>query len=400
MVRGGVFSRPVLRFGSGTSIFPYEGFKLGFGPFSGPDAVRLCFICPRGMYSYSRVLMDNLIYGVRGFGGLTGWFGCRVGDVEYFFESYDRYADVIDSIEDVDVAIVAVPDENYPGFEEDPYVPIKQALALRGIPSQMVTYSTIRRLAGKSYVLFNLALSIYCKAGGIPWVLGDRLLGDAYIGLDTVGNNVVVTVFVFDGGIFFDWRFEFNPGVEVIYSIRNVLTLALDVIHRHAGRVNLIVVHRDGSTFDVELEAVRDVMDSAVDEGVASNWVFVEVKKRAVPRVTRRVGRRVTNPEKGTFYVLDKYRYLVVTSGFPEHPYIDVSGLVRPVVVELAEASNWEVSMYDIARDVYWLSELHWASAFASTRLPITTLYAHRICSFLRLGVSPSEEYYSRLWFL
>jgi len=28
------------------------------------------------------------------------------------------------------------------------------------------------------------------------------------------------------------------------------------------------------------------------------------------------------------------------------------------------------------------------------------TLYAHRICSFWRAGVQPSEEYYDKLWFL
>jgi len=56
--------------------------------------------------------------------------------------------------------------------------------------------------------------------------------------------------------------------------------------------------------------------------------------------------------------------------------------------------------MKEILKEVYWLSELHWASGFRSSKHPISTLYAHRIVQFVASGVEPPVEYKGKAWFL
>jgi len=201
----------------------------------------------------------------------------------------------------------------------------------------------------------------------------------------------------------FNWYTGLNPDVEVIRTLGEVFKNALSSLSCSVKEARRVVIHRDGRCFEEEVEAIKDVIDWGIIRGIFSpdvEWSLVEVRKRVVPRVVGRRFSKFVNPEKGVFYALGPYEYLVVTVGFPEHPYITQSGLVRPIIVELVEASTWEVDMKKLARDVYWLSELHWASAFSSSRSPITTLYAHRICSFWRAGVYPCEKYYGKLWFL
>ena len=251
----------------------------------------------------------------------------------------------------------------------------------------MVTTSTLKRLADKSYVLFNLALSVYSKAGGVPWILAEPLYADVYIGVDTVSTGVAVTILSSNDGMYFNWYTGLNPDVEVIRTLGEVLRSALSSSEYLIEGVERVVIHRDGRCFEEEVEAVKDVIDWGIVNGIFSSdveWSLVEIRKRVVPRVVGRRFSKFVNPEKGVFYALGPHEYLVVTVGFPEHPYITQSGLVRPIIVELVDASTWEVNMRKLARDVYWLSELHWASAFSSSRSPITTLYAHRICSFWR----------------
>ena len=168
-------------------------------------------------------------------------------------------------------------------------------------------------------------------------------------------------------------------------------------------RVERLVVHRDGRAHWVEVEALRDAISTARDLGLVAGvpfYALLEVRKRVVPRILKALGSKWVNPDKGVYVQLDPYTMLLATTGFPERRLITSTGLVRPVAVSLVDTSDWEALLLDLARDVYWLSQLHWGSAFVTPRLPVTTLYSHKISRFLSLGVHPPEEYRDKLWFL
>ena len=374
----GVFKRPILRLRKGTCLYPYEGFKANLGPYRGPSRLKLGALVPKELEFRARRLLRNLVFGVKGYGGLAKWFDCWVEwPPKLIVGDYFSFPSLVKEFHGVDVVLVFIPDEHYYGYEEDPYIPVKQSFALEGIPSQMVTTSTLKRLADKSYVLFNLALSVYSKAGGVPWILAEPLYADVYIGIDTVSTGVAVTILSSNDGMYFNWYTGLNPDVEVIRTLGEVLKSALSSSEYLIEGVERVVIHRDGRCFEEEVEAVKDVIGWGIIKGIFNSdveWSLMEIRKRIVPRVIGRRFNRFVNPEKGVFYALGPHEYLVVTVGFPEHPYITQSGLVRPIIVELVEASTWEVDMRKLVRDVYWLSELHWASAFSSVSYTHLTL--------------------------
>ena len=161
--------------------------------------------------------------------------------------------------------------------------------------------------------------------------------------------------------------------------------------------------HCDGPLREEALSSLRKVLKEAMGEGVVeedARWTVLEVKSRAVPRLLGKRGLQLFSPEKGAYVQLDSFQILVATTGFPEQPPLPMQAPARPILIELADANYWELPLTELARDVYWLSELHWSSGLRSPRLPITTLYVKRLKAFWRAGVVPPEELYRRLWFL
>jgi len=401
----GLFPKPVLRFKKGTTLFPANGFKYNLEPYSGPDRIRLGLMARRSLKKYALNLVRNIVFGIDGYKGMAKWFKTYIKfpPKTVFKEKYDEFDDGLEDLSDCDIVLIVIPDEKAYSYDEDPYMPLKQRAALLGLPTQMICESTLKYLRDRDYVLLNLALSIYSKVGGIPWIIGSKMFSKNFIGIDITRNGVAVFILHMGKKIFFDWRIHLSPTVEVIYGLDKIILDAFEILYKNCGEIDSIVIHRDGNIFEGEVEAIRNAISIGLSEDIFAenfSWHIVEVKKKIIPKIVGYRYGRLTNPEKGYFYKIDLYRYLITTSGFPEHPYIAESGLARPIIVELVDTSNWEIDMYMIARDIYWLSELHWASAFSSTRLPITTLYPHRICGFWSAGIYPSEKYYNKLWFL
>lgn len=397
-MRGGIFSRPVLKFKWGTAITPYEGFKMGLKPLKGPHFIEMCALVRRDLKEECEEFLNRLINGIHVFRGFEEWFDCVVACEEIVVDENREYLDAAGHV-DADVVLAVIPDEMAVEYEEDPYMPLKRELSMRGIPSQMVTFSTVKYLGDKGYVLFNLALNIYAKAGGIPWALAEELYFDTVVGLDVGGGNIVVASL---GKSIeeFHWRRAFNPQVEVAVSLKDILLDTL-VALSEKRELKRVVIHRDGIAFPHEVEVVRDVFSELKYMGYdVPLWAFVEVKKRAIPRILRSIKGGYKNPVQGVYVELDPFKYIVATVGYPEHPLLSHYGVARPLVVELVETSNWELEFRRVVRDIYWLSQLNWASGLLPSRLPISTLYPHRIISFLRAGVHPPDEFMRRMWFL
>ena len=249
-----------------------------------------------------------------------------------------------------------------------------------------------------------MALNVYGKAGGVAWGLAEPLHSDVVVGVDVAGSYAVATVLTDSGDPRVEWIYEFNPEVEVAAVLEPLIYSALRAASRdRGGPLSSVVVHRDGRAHWLEVEAFRRAVARAKAEGMLEEDAFyalVEVRKRVTARMFKEREGRLLNPDKGVYVWLDKETLLVATTGAPERPHPAFSGLVRPVALSLVNSSHWEKSLLDLARDVYWLAQLHWGSAFVTPRLPITTLYAHKIAHLLSLGAYPPPEYRGKLWFL
>lgn len=390
MSRGGVLPRPILRFKSGTSVTPYEGLT-SFHPYRSPRRVDVALLCRPAMREHASALMERIVNGFRGYRGFEEVFyadievvGCLCGE---------DLLRLVEEAPDCSVVVAVIPDEELYPYFEDPYMPLKRALAERGLPSQMVTYSTCRHLSSNSYVLFNLALDIFCKAGGIPWILQSPFHSELLIGFEQMNGSVVYAYLRSHPRFKFHWGLS---SLDVVSLLPKVLREACE------GAVKGVAVMKEGRFTDVELIQLRDAFKRTVGEGLVDPscpWFAVEVKRKVVSRILRFAGRLGENPEKGIYLQLDHSKALLCTTGFPERPLWTLQSPVRPVMVEVAEASTWDFQLVSILRDVFWASELHWASAFLSAKLPINLLYPSRVARFAKAGVQP-HTLPDTLWFL
>jgi len=401
---GGRFSRPVLKFKNGTSIYPFEGLALGLKPLKGPNKIHVKILSEKRVKGILERFIENVVGGFRNYPGLEELFHVSVETDYMLAEDIKKVEDEIPNLLGCSVAVVALPDKIKLPDMEDYYLPLKREISLLSIPSQMVEYSTLKNHAENRYVAFNFALNLYGKAGGIAWGLAEKIGNFAFIGIDVAGGFTSASLLANPLDPVIAWHVEYNPSVEVSVSLENTIYPILEKAAKSlGGKMNGFIVHRDGRTHWSEIEAVRRIYYSAIQNGLLvpdSFYALLEVRKKVTPRIIRSVGGKFYNPEKGVYAILDDKSVLLATTGYPERGIPLYHGLVRPILINLADTSDWEISVREHSKLIYWFSQLHWGSAFYSPKLPITTLYAHRICQFVSMGVFPEEDRKTSLWFL
>jgi len=398
--------RAVLRFRGGTAPTPYEGFKHGFKPVSGPSKLRVCVMFEPDVKREAEEFCYNLERGVRGFGGLGDWFmvepewiWVRVGE-----DGFEEAANCVEEL-NPDLALAFIPDSMVVSYEDDPYMPLKRKLSAVGLPSQMVERSTLENLRGSEYVLFNVALSIYAKAGGVPWTLDDALTHHLTVGINVSErkHGAVAACYTHGSGesMKFDWATapaSLDMLGEAVFQV--VGWAAENYIDSLGGPPSSVAIHVDAASPILEA-GFGAAIQRLESEGLLKEkavYSVVSINKSGPPRVYVKMGDTFMMPDKGACTVLDYERGVVCTSGYPEQPALSPLGVVKPLMVEVVE-SNYEHSITEIMRDVYWLSEIHWASGFRTPRLPVTLLYPGRMCSFFRAGVKPTSLR-GTAWFL
>jgi len=407
MMKGGMFPPPVLLFSNGTALSPVEAIRMRLRPYVKLGELKLMVLTSEEVLPDTLILIKNLDEGKGIWPGFRRAFGTTISLVRRPLVTKDPYGyqSLVKEVPpNADLVLAVIPDEEMVPYEEDPYMPLKRRLSSKGIPSQMVTFSTVESLRDKGYVLLNIALSLYAKAGGVPWVLTGRPSWDLLIGLDTSPGCIGMTLMSDWHEWSFRWDIRVNPEVEVIQILEDVLQ---DNIIAYVREKNLyprrIVIHRDGLLFEEEIEQITRSLHKLQYAGILPRdmkYYLIEVRKRNPARFIRMAKAHAYTPEKGTFLQLGDYRYLINTTGYPDLPPTLALSPPRPITVELVETNDWEINFYTLAKQTYWLTALHYASAFVTPKLPISTLYPDRIASFWSAGVHPSANLRTKLWFL
>ena len=389
-MRGGYLPRPPLKFRNGTAPTPRLGFQEGLKPLKGPTRAEITLVKPAP--GELRKLVESLVHGASWYGGLEDWFQLQV-DVEEAEAS---------ELEDTDIAIAAVPDEELVEYELDPYLPLKRQLSQKGIPSQMIAYSTLNQ-AQNPYILFNLALSVYAKCGGVPWTVDKPPISHLTVGVDTAyrgQQTAAASLWIADWGQSLSWNL--HPAQRERVNLAEAVEQACrEAAEKTARRPKVIHVHRDGLVHPQEADQAAKAIQQLAHQGIVHpepEYTILSVRKASPPRIFSRTPRGLRAADKGAFIELTSTLGVVMTTGHPEIP--STLPPPKPLVVEVADTNNWEKPLQQHLQEVYWLSELHWASGLRSAKLPITTLYPHRIAKFTAAGVKPHKNLRTKLWFL
>ncbi len=296
---------------------------------------------------------------------------------------------VLDNIDpEVLYGALAIVDDRY--FD---YKTVKEMLNSAQIPSQAIKEETLRNLNPdkRRYqsVIQNVVAGIVTKGDGIPWILANELSCSLFVGIDSGGQENEkswASAYVFD---------EYGEKVHFTepkyYAKEGIPTddfkkLILEAVEKKligdtfGSKLKGIAIHRDGFLTKTERKGLETALNILkVNDDIAHDFrcIAVDVKKDSNFRLFRSDGKKVGNPRMGSYFLLDKRRGFISTTGEP----LLSEPTSKPLLAEI-DSIMGDFDPVEVLRDVFFLSELNWGSPAAEIKLPITTYYADKMIDF------------------
>lgn len=280
---------------------------------------------------------------------------------------------------------------------------VKAIAAFDGIPTQFINEDRCLAYQCRASVMWRLAIALYTKAGGVPWVLAQTNPGTAYIGIDYAlrPNMDADTKFVVCCSQVFDAE---GSGLEfVAYEARDaqifgknpflhrdqmmkVMSRSLDIYQRkHAGTVpSRIVVHKNTEFKSYEIDGVFDAFPNTEDVELvhvqqSSGWRGVYVPKLKQPS-------KYPCPRGSTFQ-LGKHTSLLWTQGdLPvvangKSYYKEGKGTPEPLILHRYAG---RAAMDDLCKETLALTKMDWNNDGPYDRMPVTLNFAGTLASVVK----------------
>lgn len=331
----------------------------------------------------------------------------RLHDVEFdlrpiaaiFPEDYEKAIDQAikeNTGEGYNIALVECPDgsENVP-IAHNPYYRSKVRLMSYGIPVQCVKESHLRRSSQQlAYTLGPIALQIYSKSGGVPWILPSSQSTDAEL-IIGIGNSIyrknnwtgveqsrvvgLTTFFNGDGRYLLGqesrtvaYRDYFS---ELLASLKRSLSNIAEEYGWEEGQTLRLVFHVFKPLKNTEIEVVECLIGELGFEVI---FAFVTIS-RIHPWIlhsglTESRGQTlVEEAKRGDTFIIDHNSCLLQLCGKSDRPNWK-QGLPTPVLVRIHEKSTYNDLPY-ITQQILDFSYLNWRSFFPS-ELPASIFYS------------------------
>lgn len=248
------------------------------------------------------------------------------------------------------------------------------------IPIKCVNERNATDICGgsKRWYLENLCASIITRAGGIPWVLQDKLHYDSYVAVD-IGRSVSehwAMGIVYDR----DGKFRICPGKLVKGEDLNEASVkhCVKEAHNCAPKSDSLFFLRHGEVYPNEKRAFQD----SVEKYNYSKCGIVSIKETVPYRIFRQIDTEMMKPLSGDYYFLDGFYAVLCGAGGEEYEH----GTPKPIVAEVVPIKG-EVVPKKVLKDVFYLTYLNWGSPRRSFSLPAPLRLAHKLAYELSSGI-------------
>lgn len=385
----------------------YWGLR-GFGPYEkNKTTIKVFIIATKSGLEKAISLLKDLQNGVSILpGGMPKFFHCNLEIIGQRIvntmnvQDYEAAANYVNSQyqhKDIDVVLVYIP-KTSKYFAQTPYYRTKGILASKGFCSQMVTDSTFLNL---KWSYLNLAIAIFTKAGGIPWVLesampkADMIIGIAVSERLSIkeskggGTRCIGYANVFDNNgkwMFFEGlakSFEKGRNHE---AVKEIVTHAIQKFkHEKNTNPKNISIHYYKKFGKAEKKAAIDVIQNVLGD---CNISFVSINDhhpfRLYDKTTSDGSFR-----RGYYAYLWNNQVLLSTTG--ETSLAD-RRMGTPKLLHISFSSNTPdfFNIDEIAEQVYSLTKLDWATATPLVREPVTLQFSREIAE-LTSAISEQE---------
>jgi len=417
-------------FGEGLlEINPYRGINR-FGSFSfnkqgdvrypHPE-LRVFAVCPDTLQSGVSLFLDKLKNGLYRYKGFSeDDFPYRTS-LEYRIFSLP-YNNEIDFIERVKARILNLMQEYPPRLGDVLFLPIpsrsnrlydslKGFTLSRKIRSQMIQSHNLNM---QEFPLFNFSLSLYTKAGGVPWVLDPSNfdVADCYIGYAFSMKN---TEMISQGKFFVGVADVFNAyGEHLMFALHqgsvNRLVKGLHVdrdfmydltskaIDRYNDKLReppqSILFHKLNHFSGDEIIGVIDALE---EKGVETSYL-VHVQNN---NLFRAYDETLENQvRRGTYFRIGPGNAIIFPTGYLESlGSYQKMGTPKSVQLNVKSVnSDRQVSnqisddiLHNICRNYLAFTRLRWNTLGTRLRDPLTIYAATKVAQWLRMGIEGLE---------
>lgn len=355
-------------------------------------------------------------------GGLLGKF--RLADVQVTYEtcansSADAYRAAASRIlnrlpERPDLAIIQIRDHFKQLYgDANPYYVSKAAFMMAGVPTQAINLFNLDKPPHNlAYILNNIALAIYAKLDGIPWVMSTPGptthelvlgLGATEVRRGRLGERsryVGITTLFQGDGRYLLWgatrEVEFERYAEALLnSLRTTVQYVKQQNAWRRGDKIRLVCHVYKRLRDLEVEAIKALVNELAEDDFLVEFAFLDISWHhpyhvfapSAPGVNyydweyrKHLTKGKGVPERGLCLQLDQWSGLLQLIGPRELKTRD-QGIPSPLLIQLHRDSDYTDLVY-LLRQVFHFSYMSWRSFFPSGE-PITITYSRLIARLL-----------------
>ncbi len=262
------------------------------------------------------------------------------------------------------------------------------------VPCQMATKDLVLKKydlsSDKMHLYFNSVLNLVCgllgKMGVRPWLLGRELKGDLYIGVDTRPSKVATFTLVDNTGNYIGEAKRPIKGLKIEEDImKDVITqLIMDNLRvSHRNRPLHLVVHRDGDVYASEEQGLEEAIKLLKQRKVNVSATLVSIREITPYRIFKYDSGSLAPCPPGVFVKLSKRIGLLASVGWP----LIKQGLARPLLIEIVKNDRPDYTLWDVIKEIYYLSFLHWEGIVKKLKMPITVKYADEYAVFAEKGI-------------
>jgi len=279
------------------------------------------------------------------------------------------------------------------------YYTIKHIFTKRNIPCQVVTKELIVNKTSLKYSLSNIALQMFAKCGGRPWIVKPSIRDCLIIGIgssnrirvdvDAAGHRrrqidkfLTYSVLTDSSGLFREIEILSEADNEADHY-RQLISKLGEIISRAIEEgTNEIVVH---SPFKISKAKVWDKIFSAVTNDVKISVLIVNSDHKYFGYD---LAKNSLIPFESTYLSLSHYEFLVWFEGLQYQTSSLTKRIGAPVYINLWHSNSSSISTDDhyrrsLLQDCINLSGANWRG-FNAKQLPVSIFYCQRIADFLR----------------
>jgi hypothetical protein len=285
-----------------------------------------------------------------------------------------------------------------PNSDDNGYFAHKAFFSHAGLPTQVCTLRILEDQETLKWAIANLALQIFCKAGGQPWRVRPTSERSLIIGISqshkirlvedrrTIEKYFAFSVLTDSSGLFREIRVlgESSDHGAYISALKSNLKR---VLSENAGSFNRVVIHTSFKLRHSEIDAIRQTTEEVVATRDRSTCKFAVIKVNQNNRffgINRSVNSLV--PYEASKIRLGPHEYLVWFEGiYPDKPNV-TKVFPGPTHLQFLRVEGERIELAEereLLQDLVNLSGANWRGLNAKSA-PVSVFYCHLVANFVQ----------------